>query len=727
MDSRKEKNISNDLNNLESKEGAQNKSDFISKETGQDGLETLKASDELIEHVEGSLKKEKASKAKGGFKKLPRYARVLIITAAALLVLAGAFAGWFYWKIGRANQIMNSVTSSEIENILAPVESIEEPVCILLLGRDTRDAEEDLGRTDTIMLLYLDPVNNKCTLLSIPRDTYVDIPGYKKDKINAAYAYGGEKLMIETVSNFLNAKINHFVTIDFDGFVKLIDALGGVDVTIDRPLTDPKSGANFSAGQHHLTGEQALAFTRSRSTELADIGRIQRQQILFTELVSQKFSLQYLSKIPDYFNILIENTKTDLDLLTILRYAKSGLDLGIDNFKTAIVPTHADWIEDNTISVQIPDIEESRSMWSRILLGEPASKYSAIYTIEGENIPDAVATDAQYSVRVKVKNTGALEWEGTGSNPVYLSYHWLNFETKEIDVFDGRRSILPQPKLSPGQEVIFDLKISSPPEKGKYILQIDLVHEGLTWFSYQGVPPLEKFCTLDISYSAQYNDNKTTPLYLEPGQEFEAEVALKNTGYMIWQYDGQIGRVDLGIHWINRDTGEVVIWDGPRGLLLKDLDYGEEAVVTIVGNAPDKKGRYILQYDMVHEGYSWFSDQGVIPLEININVGQTIDKALVKKTTVKVFNGNGNSGSATDFVEKLLQYEFKVSSPSNAKSFDFNKTKIIYKSSSKLKAEQLALILGSYELIAYSSEWVDYRTTEDLAVILGSDYEENLE
>jgi len=687
-----------------------------------EGLESIKVSEELINEIHKG-KAKKVSK----FKKLPLYARILIIVFVCIFGLAAAGGGVFYWYINKANKTMNSMTSSEIENILTPVKSIEEPVSILVLGRDSRDPTNDSGRADTIMLLYLDPGQKQAALLSIPRDTLVDIPGYGQDKINAAYAFGGEELMIKTVSNFLNAKINHFVTIDFDGFVKLVDALGGVDITIERPLTDPKTGANFSAGNHHLTGEQALAYSRSRSTELADIGRIQRQQYLFKGLVDQKLNAQYLGKIPDYFNILVENTKTDLDLLTILRYAKASLSFGTGNFETAIVPTHAEWIENKTISVQIPDLDEARAMWERILVGDPASKYNATYSIDINAIPDALVTGMTYNIGVKVKNTGAIRWENKGVNPVFLGYHWINFDTKEMVVFDGPRSVMPQDAVNPGEEVTFDMRVNSPPAKGKYILQIDLVKEGVTWFSYQGVPPLEKYCTLDISYSAQYDDAGSTPLYLDPGQEFTSQVSVKNTGYLLWEHYKKAGRIDLGSHWINRDTGEKVLWDGPRGLLPVDVAHNEEVKVEMKIKAPDKPGRYILQYDMVHEGKAWFSEQGVIPLEININVGQTIDKQVVRNTTIKVFNGNGSSGAATRFIDKLTQYGFKVDKPSNAQNFNFEKTVVIYKASTLKKAEQLALILGSYDFVLFNNtDWSAYKSSSDIIVILGKDYVENI-
>ncbi|MDD5658790.1 MAG: LCP family protein [Actinomycetota bacterium] len=683
----------------------------------------------LIKTPELSVRKinKEETKTRSGFKNLPLYARILIIIFTCVFGIVAIGGGLFYWYINKANKIMNSITSSEIESILTPVESSQEPVSILILGRDSRDEENDLGRADTIMVLYLNPIQKRATLLSIPRDTLVDIPGHGKDKINAAYAFGGEELMIRAVSSFLDAKINHFITIDFDGFVKLIDALGGVDIIIERPLIDAKTGANFSPGKHHLTGEQALAYSRSRSTELADIGRIQRQQLLSKELINQKLNTQYLSKIPDYFNILVENTKTDLDLLSILKYAKAGLSFDSENFETAIIPTHSDWIENKTISVQIPDVDESKAMWQRILVGEPASKYNATYSIAANAIPDALATGMTYDIAVKVKNTGAIKWENGGSTPVFLGYHWINFDTKEMVVFDGKRSVLPQDVVNPDEEVTFDMKISSPPDKGKYILQIDLVKEGVTWFSYQGVPPLEKYCTLDISYSAQYDDENSTPIYLDPGQEFTSQVVVRNTGFLLWEHYKKVGRIDLGCHWINRDTGDIVLWDGPRGLLPNDIAHNEQAKVDMKINAPNKPGRYILQYDMVHESKTWFSEQGVIPLEININVGQTLDKKIAKNTTVKVFNGNGSPGSATQFIDNLTKYGFKVAKPSNAENFNFGKTILIYKTETLKKAEQLALILGSYEMVKYNStDWGAYNSSSDVIIILGKDYAENI-
>ncbi len=669
----------------------------------------------------GAGKKVKKIVDRRGFKRLPLYVRVIVIVLSSIIFIGGAGTAGFFLYVNSLNRAINSITTTEIENILTPIESPQEPVTILVLGRDTRDAENDAGRADIIMLFYLNPEKNTGSLLSIPRDTLVEIPDHGEDKINAAYAYGGEELMIRTINSFLGAEINHYITLDFEGFVELIDALEGVDITIDRPIVDPKSGANFSAGNHHLTGEQALSYTRSRSTELGDIGRIQRQQQLFGELIKQKLNVKYLSSVPYYFNILVENTKTDLDILTILKYSKAILSFSSENFETAIIPTHSDWIKEETISVQIPNTEEARAMWQRIINGEPAGQYNAEYT-EIDEISDSMTQDTTYKFKVKVKNTGALTWNRNGEDPVRLGYHWIDFNSKETVVFDdGKRSVIPEDVVNVGGETVFDLTVVAPSEPGEYILQIDLVQESVTWFSYQGVPPLERFVSVDVSYAVQYDDGGTTPNYLDPGQEFEAVIKVKNNGFLIWGSSGS-GRVALGTHWIDRDTGEIVIWDGDRGLLNSDVSHGREAEVNIKIKAPDKAGRYTLQYDMVRERVAWFSEKGIIPLEVNVDVGENLDKAIAKKTTVKIFNGNGVSGAADEVEEYLKSYGFKVYALSNAERFDFEKSTVLYNKGNKEKAEQLALIFDNLEIYEYNNTWDFYQTTADLVLIVGKDY-----
>lgn len=675
----------------------------------------------------GKLKPELLKPPKNNkWVRLKTYQKFLIIFFSTIFFLAACGAGGFYYYLNFVNTTINSGTTTQIQNILAPVEkTLEAPVTILILGRDTRDATTEQGRADTIMLLHIDPVGKSASLLSIPRDTLVDIPGHGQDKINAAYAYGGEELMIKTVSIFLDAVINHYVTIDFVGFVKLIDALGGVDVTIDRPILDPKTNAYIAAGNHHFTGEQALAYTRSRSTESGDIGRIQRQQLVFKELVKQKLDIKYISNINGYLNILVDNIRTDMDMLTIISYSKGALSFGTENISSAIIPSRPDWIDNGTISVQIPDIDEARAMWQRIIFNQPTSTYGIEYTGGTENIPESMNKDEFYTTKIKIKNSGAVTWERGGPAPFYLSYHWLDFDTKKAVVFDGERTLLPQDKVPPGAEVEMDLKIKAPDKPGNYILQVDMVHEGLTWFSYQGVPPLEKYVAVNIAYAAAYDDMGTTPNKVSPGQQFTTQVKVTNNGFLQWVNNSK-DRVDLGVHWYNRDTREVVVYDADSGELPNNVNHTESATVNMVIIAPEKPGRYVLAYDLVHETVTWFSQQEVIPMEINIDVGFTLDTSIVKKTNVFVYNGSGIKGAATEFAGYLSKYGFKITGMANAKKYDFEKTLIIYKPDKVLNANQLAMILNSYQLEQYSQTWSGYNSSADIIVIIGKDFQENM-
>jgi LCP family protein required for cell wall assembly len=164
------------------------------------------------------------------------------------------------------------------------------PNNILVLGSDRRPGEER-GRADTIMLMRYG--GGKAARLSIPRDTQVNIPGTGPSKINAAYAIGGPPLMIETIKQFLGIEVNHIVEIDFKGFVKFVDALGGVKMTFDTCIRSRFEGRThrFRKGENELNGEEALDIVRIRKNECApaesDLTRARRQQ-QFLEAVKGK-------------------------------------------------------------------------------------------------------------------------------------------------------------------------------------------------------------------------------------------------------------------------------------------------------------------------------------------------------------------------------------------------------------------------------------------------------
>ncbi|MEO3825364.1 LCP family protein [Actinomadura sp. B10D3] len=169
----------------------------------------------------------------------------------------------------------------------------------LLVGSDSRAEAATTGegnqvwkpgqqRTDTIMLLHLPADRKKAYIISFPRDSWVEIPGYGRQKINAAFSFGGPKLLIETMENLTGIRVDHFGAIDFEGFKSMTDALGGVTVNIKQSVYDPARKKQWTAGRQKLDGEEALLFVRQRyNLPNGDFDRIKRQQAFLGALAKQ--------------------------------------------------------------------------------------------------------------------------------------------------------------------------------------------------------------------------------------------------------------------------------------------------------------------------------------------------------------------------------------------------------------------------------------------------------
>ncbi len=170
----------------------------------------------------------------------------------------------------------------------------------LLVGSDSRqglsaDQQQDLAtggdigssRTDTILLVHVPQLwsSTRVTMVSIPRDSYVPIPGHGKDKINAAFAMGGAPLLAQTVEQATGLRIDHYAEIGFSGFAALVDALGGVTVCPTTPLNDPLAGIDLPAGCQRLDGRKALGYVRTRDTPRADLDRMVNQRQLLSALL----------------------------------------------------------------------------------------------------------------------------------------------------------------------------------------------------------------------------------------------------------------------------------------------------------------------------------------------------------------------------------------------------------------------------------------------------------
>lgn len=193
---------------------------------------------------------------------------------------------------------------------------------ILLAGSDKTESLE-VARTDTIIMACVDVQKGSIYLLSIPRDSYVDIPGHGYDKINHAYAYGGLELLEDTVSNLLGLPIDHYAMVDFEGFEDIIDALGGVEIDVDKRMYYQTYDAliDIEAGLQRLDGRQALQYVRYRSDALGDITRVSRQQNLLKAVYREFTENMGWLKLPQLVPAVAKAVDTDMGYGELLRLA----------------------------------------------------------------------------------------------------------------------------------------------------------------------------------------------------------------------------------------------------------------------------------------------------------------------------------------------------------------------------------------------------------------------
>ena len=214
-----------------------------------------------------------------------------VVVVVAALAAPGLALGWANGTVStvgeRTAQVQAEVAKTE-ENLRPALPG--QAVSILLIGRD-KDGVDDPGRSDTQILVRLDPDTKSITMLSVPRDLRVDIPGYGLDKMNTAYSYGGSALVVETFTELTKLPINHFIEVDFAGFWHAVNLLGGVYVPVDRRYYNPESSGYKSIaikpGYQLLRGHDALDFVRFRHDETGDFGRMQRQQLFLRETQRQ--------------------------------------------------------------------------------------------------------------------------------------------------------------------------------------------------------------------------------------------------------------------------------------------------------------------------------------------------------------------------------------------------------------------------------------------------------
>jgi len=234
--------------------------------------------------------------------------------------------------------------------------SSSERINVLFLGADARTPQTQ-GYTDSINILSIDKNTKEVSILSIPRDTRVQIAGKGVDKINSAYAYGDINTTKKTVENFLKLRIYYYVLVDFTDFKELVDSLGGITMNVEPHISAVRPELHGKTGVSKLTGDEALIYVRFRQDSESEGGRMKRHREAITAIINEALNPSNILQAPTVLNQLRENVKTDIPPLetTVIETLITGFD--IENAQTGVVT--GEYTHINGINYMIPDMNKT--------------------------------------------------------------------------------------------------------------------------------------------------------------------------------------------------------------------------------------------------------------------------------------------------------------------------------------------------------------------------------
>lgn len=312
-----------------------------------------------------------------------RGALAWILAGGISLLLIALVGGLFFVRpFGQRQETI--VVEPETQPPVELHEPAKGVTTFLVLGADKRPG--DLGRADTMIVGSYDEERERLAMVSIPRDTYTYVRGHDYTKINHAYAYGGIPLTLTTVQQLIGLPIDHYVVINFKGFMAFINALGGVEINAERRMyyvdaEDTGMGPNglvidIQPGLQRMNGYDTLAYARFRKDAEGDHGRMRRQQQVVQAVVQELTKPATFAKVPKLIPTVFNTIETDLTMAQMLTYGlggKGAMERGI----VAASTTGADLLLDE-IAYVVPNIVDLRTTVYRTLMGEePTAEYLA--------------------------------------------------------------------------------------------------------------------------------------------------------------------------------------------------------------------------------------------------------------------------------------------------------------------------------------------------------------
>lgn len=357
---------------------------------------------------------------------MQRFSKSALLVAGLILVIIIGFLLAFIFNTDFRALKLNPFKSSKLN--------------ILVIGYDS--SINGPPRADTILLASIDLKTREVGVLSIPRDTRVSIPGHGVNRINAAHAFGGIDLTVQTLESFLNVPIDYYVETDFDGFARIIDAIGGVELTIKEPLhyVDKAGGLyiDLPAGRQKLNGEEALEYVRFREELKGDIGRIERQQKFLKAMVKSLLNPDIIVKLPAIYKETRKAVNTNIPIQDISPFIHLIKDMKMEQFKTVMLPGEPKYI--NGASYWIADREKLEILVNNLIRSKEYitnSRYQ-ISILNGNGVPglaNRLASEIEkYGFKIgKVANADNFNYKQT-----LIKY----FDTRDKKIALGIRRLI---------------------------------------------------------------------------------------------------------------------------------------------------------------------------------------------------------------------------------------------------------------------------------------------
>ncbi|MTD41358.1 LytR family transcriptional regulator [Erwinia sp. CPCC 100877] len=289
--------------------------------------------------------------------------KVMIITVLSLLLVVVGIGCYAAISFQNAKEDSEAKIERINTDFSGDEQTSDKELTIMVVGNDSRDDDYDQGRSDTLMVAHYDGKTKQPKLISIMRDSYVNIPDHGLDKINAAYAYGGAQLTKEVLNASFGLPINYYLVMDFKDFSDIIDELYPKGVTIEAEKDINLDGVDITKGKQTLHGNSLLQYARFRMDEEGDFGRIRRQQQVMDALINQSKGLVPVWELPQVAGKIVGKIDTNVPTSLLIDLAKDFLSGKVKPLKSLSVPVENSWdFNDNTPSGSVLQIDEQKNV-----------------------------------------------------------------------------------------------------------------------------------------------------------------------------------------------------------------------------------------------------------------------------------------------------------------------------------------------------------------------------